>query len=74
MRRRDWGNMGWRRDHFTSMGKLEGEVKLSFNTRECFQVKTCMAALLPKVCHVGELMLGKGLGSGGPRSLEGHGR
>ena len=25
-RRRDWGNMGWRGDHFRSMGKLEGEV------------------------------------------------
>ena len=28
-----------------------------------------MAALFPKVNDVGELMLGKGMGSGGPRSL-----
>ena len=32
-------------------------------------MKECLAALLPKVRHVGELVLGKSMGSGGPRSL-----
>ena len=62
-----------RRDHFRGMGKLEGEVQLGSTTRERLKPETCLAALLPKVHHMGELVLGKCVGCGRPRSLGGHG-
>ena len=54
-------------------GKLEGDVQLRTTSRESLQPKTCWAALLPKVGNVGELVLGKCVGCGRPRSLGGHG-
>ena len=50
--RRNWGHMRWRRDNFRGWGKLEGEVQLCLTSRERLQPKTCLAALLPKVCHM----------------------
>ena len=46
-------------------GELECEVQFSFSTGERLQLKACLAALLPEVCYMGELVLGKGLGGGG---------
>ena len=66
--------MGWRRDHVSGLGKLEGDVQLCVTIGERLQPETCLAALFPKVGNMGELMLGKCVGSGGPRSLRGHGR
>ena len=66
--------MGWRRDHFRCCGELEGDVQLCVTSRERLQSKTCLSALLPKICHMGKLVLGKGMGIWGPRSLRGHGR
>ena len=63
--------MGWRWDHFRGWGELECEVQLCSTTWECLQAKGCLAALFPKVCNVGELMLGKSMGRGGPGSLGG---
>ena len=71
--RLNWRHTGWRRDHFRGWGKLEGEVQLCLTSRECLKPKTCLAALLPEVCNMGELVLGESMGSGGPRSLRGHG-
>ena len=71
---RDWEHMEWRWDHIRGWGKLECKVQLSMTTRECLQLKSCWAALLPKACHMVELVLGKGVGSWEPRSLGGHGR
>ena len=71
MRSRDWGNMGWRRYHFRGRGELEGEIQLCLATREHLQTKTSLAALLPEICHMGELVVGKGVGSGGTKELEG---
>ena len=71
-RRRE--HMGWRWDHFRGCGELEGEVELRLTARERLQPKTSLAALFPKVCNMGELVVGKCVGSGGPRSLRGHGR
>ena len=71
---RDWRGMEWRRDHFRGMRELEGEIQLCLTPRESLQSKTCRAALLPKKFHMGELVVGEGLGSGGPRSLRSHGR
>ena len=65
--------MGWRWNHIKGRGELEGEVQFRFATRERFQAKTCLAALLPEVCHMEKLVLGKGVCGGGPRSLRGHG-
>ena len=65
--------MGRRRNHFRGLGELECKVQPSLTTRERLQLKTCLAALLPKVGHVGELVKGKGMSSGGPRSWRGHG-
>ena len=65
--------MGWRRDHFRCCGELEGDVQLCVTSRERLQSKTCLSALLPKICHMGELVVGKSISSGGPRSLRGHG-
>ena len=62
-----------RRDQFRGRGKLEGDVQLRSTTRERLQPKTCWAALLPKVYHMGELVLSKGMCGGGPRSWRGHG-
>ena len=56
LRRRDWEHMGRRRDHFKGMGELEFKVQLSLTTRERLELKTCRAAPLPKVGHVGELV------------------
>ena len=72
LKSRNWENVVWRRNHFRGWGKLEGKVQHRLTTWERLQPKTCMAALLPKVCYVAELVLGKGLGSGRPRSLRGH--
>ena len=66
--------MGWRRDHFSGLGKLEGDVQLCVTSRERLQSKTCLSALLPEISHMGKLVLGESVGSGGPRSLRGHGR
>ena len=62
LRGRGWEHFGWRRDHFRGWGELEREVQLCSTTRERLQPKTCWAALLPKVYHMGELMLDKGMG------------
>ena len=56
------------------LGEAEMRVQLCLTSREHLQPKICLAALLPEVNHMGELVLGKGMGSGGPRSLGGHGR
>ena len=66
--------MGWRRDHFSGLGKLEGDVQLCVTSRERLQSKTCLSALLPEISHMGKLVLGESVGSGGPRRLRGHGR
>ena len=66
--------MGWRWDHFRGWGELEGEMQLCSTSGEHLKAKTCLAALLPEVCHMGELVVGKGVSSGGPKSLRGHGR
>ena len=71
---RNWGHMGGRRDHFRGCRKLEGKVQLCSTSRERLQQETCLAALLPEIYHMGELVLGKSLGGGGPRGLRGHGR
>ena len=73
LRGRNCGHMGWRRDNFRGWGKLEGEVQLCSTSRKRLQPKTSWAALLPKIGHMGELVEGKGMGGGGPRSLWGHG-
>ena len=57
--------MGWRRDHFSGLGKLEGDVQLCVTSRERLQSKTSMSALLPEISHMGKLVLGESLGSGG---------
>ena len=74
LRSRNWEYMGWRRDHFGGWGKLELEVQHCLTTWERLQPKTSLAALLPKIGRMGELVEGKGMGGGGPRSLRGHGR
>ena len=66
--------MGWRRDHFSGLGKLEGDVQLCVTIGERLQPVTCLSALLPEISHMGKLVLGESVGSGGPRSLRGHGR
>ena len=71
--RRNMEHMGWKRYYFRGWGKLQGEVQLCLTTWERLQPKTSLMALLPKVSYVGELVVGKGMGSGGPRSLRGHG-
>ena len=58
LRSRDWEHMGWRREC-----DCEGQLSLTIGKR--LQPVTCWAALFLKVCHVGELVLGKGVGSGG---------
>ena len=74
LRRNNWWHIGWRRDHCSGLGKLESDVQLRVTSRERFQSKTCLSALLPEICHMGKLVLGKSLGGGGPRSLWEHGR
>ena len=69
LRSRYWGHMGWRRDHFRGCGKLECKVQHCLTTWQRLQPIACLAALLPKVYQVGELVLGKSLGSGRPRYL-----
>ena len=66
--------MEWRGDHFRGRGKLEGDTQLGSITRERLKLETCSTALLPKVDHMGELVLGKSMGSGAPGSWRGHGR
>ena len=66
--------MGWRRDHFSGLGKLESDVQLCVTIGERLQPVTCLSALLPEISHMGKLVLGESMGSGGPRSLRGHGR
>ena len=66
--------MGWRRDNFSGLRKLEGDVQLCMTSRERLQSKTCLSTLLPEISHMGKLVLGESVGSGGPRSLRGHGR
>ena len=66
--------MVWRRDHFRCLGELEGDVQLCVTSRESLQSKACLSALLPKIRHMGKLVLGKGVGIWGPRSMRGHGR
>ena len=70
---RSWDHRGWRRNSFRGLGELEGKVQLCSTSRERLKPKSCFAALFPKVCNVGELMLGKSMGRGGPGSLGGHG-
>ena len=70
----NWGHLGWRRDHFRGSGKLESEVQLCLTTRERLEPENCLAALLPKICYMSKLVVGKGMGCGAPRSLRGHGR
>ena len=72
LRSRYWGHMGWRRDHFSGLGKLEGDVQLCVTSRERLQSKTCLSALLPEISHMGKLVLGESVGSWGPGSLRGH--
>ena len=74
LRSRNWGRMKRKGNHFRGWGKLEGEIQLSFSIRESLQPKACLAALLQEICHLGELVIGKSVGSRGPRSLRGHGR
>ena len=71
--RRYWEHLGWRRNYFRGWRKLESKIQPCLTARERLQLKACLPALLPKICHVGELMLGKGVGGRGPRSLRGHG-
>ena len=52
LRSRNWRNMEGRRDHFRGIGKLECQIDLGFTTRERLQPKTCVAALLPEICHM----------------------
>ena len=66
--------MEGRRDHFRGCRKLEGKVELCLTSRKRLQLETCLAPLLPEIYNMGELMVGEGLGSGGPQSLSGHGR
>ena len=66
--------MEGRWDYFRGRGELEGEVQLRPTPRERLQPEICWATLLPKVHHMGELVIGKSVGSRGPRSLRGHGR
>merc|ERR1712024_154610 len=47
---------------------------LCVTSRERLQSKTCLSALLPEISHMGKLVLGESVGSGGPRRLRGHGR
>ena len=54
-------------------GKQESDVQLCFSSRECLKLETCLATVLPKVNHMGKLVLDKSLGSRGSRSLGGHG-
>ena len=56
------GTDGLEEDHLRGWGKLKGEVQFRLNTRDCLQLKTYLAALLPNVYHMGELMLDKGMG------------
>ena len=49
--------MGWRRDHFRCCGEVKGDVQLCVTSRERLQLKTCLSALLPKIRHMGELVL-----------------
>ena len=58
--------VGWRGDHFRGRGELKGDIQLCSTTRERLKAQTCLAALLPKVDHMGELVLGESMGSGGP--------
>ena len=74
LRSRNRGRMGGRGNHFRGRGKLKGEIQLSFSIRERLQPKACWTALLPKVSHMGELVMDKGVGSRRPGSLRGHGR
>ena len=64
--------VGWRGDHFRGRGELKGDIQLCSTTRERLKAQTCWAALLPKVDHMGELVLGESMGSGGPGSWRGH--
>ena len=63
LRGRGWEHLGWRRDYFRGWGMLECEAQLGMATRERLQLKTCWAALFPKICHMRELVLGEGVGS-----------
>ena len=75
LRSKNWGYMGWGwgRDHFIGRRKLEGKIQLCSTTRERLQPKACWTPLLPEVYYMGKLVVGEGLGSGGPRSLGHHG-
>jgi hypothetical protein len=68
LRNMSWVHLGWRRNHFRGWGKLESEGQFRLTTGESLKPKTSLTALFPKVCHMGELVLGKGMGCGGPRS------
>ena len=72
LRNVSWVQLGWRRNHFRGMGKLKSDVQLRTTTRERLYQITCWAALVPKVNHMGELMLGECMGCGGPGSWRGH--
>ena len=69
----NWMTMEGRRDHFRGWRKLESEAQLRFSIRKGLQPEACLTALFPKVCHMGELVVGKSMGGGGPRSLGDHG-
>ena len=73
LRSKNLGHMGWGRHDFRGRGKLEGKVQFCSTTRERLQPKACWAALPPKIGHMGELVMSKGVGIGGPRSLRDHG-
>ena len=48
--------MGWRRDHVSGLGKLEGDVQLCVTIGERLQSVTCLSALLPEISHMGKLV------------------
>ena len=62
----NWGDICWRGNHFRGRGKLKGDIQLCSTTREGLNTQTCLAALFLKVGHMGELVLGESMGSGGP--------
>ena len=51
------------------LGEVESEAQLRFSNRKDLHLEACLTALFPKVCDMGELVVGKSMGSGGPRSL-----
>ena len=51
------------------LGEVESEAQLRFSNRKDLHLEACLTALFPKVCDMGELVVGKSMGGGGPRSL-----